>query len=781
MLLVVALGHAGSALYIDFHANRANASNRLLEAKKQLVGGEGRRGEFTKILDVNLSLGKRLLADPAVISAFASKDRGALQAALKPFFEQTGFPGTITFLDNSRRILLSTEAPSKAGSQLTNGVIETVFNQGREFPGVVRTETGGIVLQSAIPVVQGGKIAGCLCLNQPLNIEYLTGVAAQLGIADPNLSGLDLALLSNDDGKLVAYTTGLVGKSGGPFVAELESKGKKAIPESMKLPFPVPKELLAFCVTEEAGFERGARWWLKLPLGTKGMKEEPAILLFSTKVTDMTQKVIMVGVLVGVVCSVGLLMALVFVASLSKEVNTPLRFLIRRTNELASQKQSIPALEGLDGDWLELGELIDTAVSSMRHSTQSLRKELNKQQEAVKEKALQIETTNQQLDSLNRQFSQQAKQLSEASKQINYSSRQAIMLQHKLESVMQVSTEGFLVLDHYGNVMSANPVFLNWVGTSEGEIAGRLCFDLVKKVGEPRNSDGAGQAFAKHGDPNALINNFYPEGVIYHFSKDKKVDVLAHLQPITGDENKIEGYIMVLRDKSLRSENAQLKQEIVSMLQDSIRTQLVAGESRWTPILSNANQTMHPSVGQALAELHTHYEQLIGLVDSLLMIYGGFVPPPVIPKEQVVVTRLVADCLEEVSPLARGRQLLLDYKTVTGLPPINCNKEQLHSILIQVLHRMIGVTAPGGRVRVESQIRNQEMRIGVSSSGPALPANEITDMFVGFIQGKHSEDTYSDRLAMYLARNNVERLGGRIWAESEAGRGTAVFFTVSVT
>ncbi len=776
---MVALGHAGTTLFLDYKLTRNTAAGKLIDARKELVGSDTSRGEFSKVLDINLSLGKRLLAEPNVINAFVAKDRGALQAALKPFFDQTGFPGTLTFLDANRKIVLSTEAPNKAGTQMTNAVIETVFSQGKEFPGVVKTETGGFVLESAIPLVQGGRVAGCLCLNQALNIEYLTGVAAQIGIKNAQLNGVDLALLANDDGKLVAYTTGLVGKSGGPFVAELESKGKNAIPAPTTL--PIPSDLSCFFPTKQGGFERGQRWWIQLPLGTVGTKEEPAILLFSTKVPDMTQRMMNVGLLAGGVCLVGLLMAFWFVASLSKEVNAPLRFLIRRTNELASQKQSIPALEGLDGDWLELGELIDTAVSSMRHSTQSLRKELNKQQEAFKEKAAEIETTNQQLDQLNRQFSQQAKQLSEASKQINYSNRQAVMLQHKLESVMQVSTEGFLVLDHYGNVMSANPVFLNWVGSSEGEIAGRLCFDLVKKVGEPRNSEGTGQAFAKHGDPNALINNFYPEGVIYHRTKDSKIDVLAHLQPITGEDNKIEGYIMVLRDKSLRSENAQLKQEIVAMLQDSIRTQLVAGETRWMPILNNANQTMHPSVGQALAELHTHYEQLIGLVDSLLMIYGGFVPPPVIPKEQVVITRLVADCLEEVSPLARGRQLLLDYKTVTGLPPINCNKEQLHSILIQVLHRMIGVTAPGGRVRVESQIRNQEMRIGVTSSGPALAANEITDMFAGFIQGKHSEDTYSDRLAMYLARNNVERLGGRIWAESEAGRGTAVFFTLSVS
>jgi signal transduction histidine kinase len=68
--------------------------------------------------------------------------------------------------------------------------------------------------------------------------------------------------------------------------------------------------------------------------------------------------------------------------------------------------------------------------------------------------------------------------------------------------------------------------------------------------------------------------------------------------------------------------------------------------------------------------------------------------------------------------------------------------------------------------------------VSIFSSGPALPATEIEDMFVGFIQGKHPEETYSSRLSLYLVRNNVERLGGRIWAESD--RGSYLYFTLPV-
>jgi K+-sensing histidine kinase KdpD len=318
------------------------------------------------------------------------------------------------------------------------------------------------------------------------------------------------------------------------------------------------------------------------------------------------------------------------------------------------------------------------------------------------------------------------------------------------------------------------------MGVSENEIAGRNCFDLVKKPGDPK-PDGllARPIVRKSNEPHSVIDQFYPEGVIYNLRSDKVVEVLAHLQPVGGGQDaSIQGYIMVLRDKSLRSEIAQLKSEIVNMLSGSIRSPLVNAEATWQTILRNAPQTMHPSVGQSLADLHKNYETLLGVIDSLLMIHGGFVPPSAASRETFMITRLVADCMEEVTQAARDRQLTLDYKTTTALPNMTGNREGIRSVLTQVLDRMISGTAAGGRVRVETVVKGSELRVAVSSSGPALPESEIADMFAGFIPSKHSEDTYGVRLALYLARNHVERMGGKIWAESEAGRGTFIYFTL---
>lgn len=775
VIMIMVLGHAGYSLFLDYKRSRETASLRLGHGLAQV------QKDLQAILEANKAFGAQMIADKDLMGPFSRNDKAAMGPALKNVIMKTGFGGFVTIIDDKGKVFYSTDSPLKSGydARALSSGIDHVFKLNKDYGGVASfTVTGTVALSSMLPIQQGPRVAGVMIVSQPLNSEFLTGLVTKLQTLDPSrLSNIDLALVScsskaSKNGQLIAVTPGL-GRKTSSFLKQLELHGAQAIPKK--------NAALAPFVKGDAGFEEGGRLWRDMSLEQVKLNDTVAILLVSTPVEDMFGRASAVIILAGTCGAIAFLFALLFSAGISKGVNAPLRFLIRRTNELASQRQVLPALEGLSGDWLELGELIDTSVVSMRQTVTNLKTQIQRQAEEVESQNRSLDAANQQVETLNRQYSTQAKQLSEVSKQINFANRQAVILQHKLDCILQVSTEGFLILDQYGNVISANPVFLHWMGVTEAEIAGRLCFDLVRRPGEARNSPTQGEVFATHGgDPNALINQFYPEGVVYHRWENKSVDVLAHLQPIVSDDNSIQGYVMVLRDRSVRNENNQLKSEIVAMLNDNIRAHLVQGEERWNVILTNAAQSMHPSVGQTLAELHVHYEQLLGVVDSLLMMYGGFVPPPAvqIQREQIMVTRVIAECLEESAPLARDRQLALDYKSVPGLPNISGNKETFKAILLPMLEKMITITAPGGRVRVEAQSKGSELRIGVSSSGPSLPEEEIADVFSGFIQGKHSEDTYSSRLSMYLARNNVERVGGRAWAESGAGRGTIVYFSL---
>ena len=776
----VVIGHVGYSVFIDFRNTRGEAAQALCDNNDGALIKVKLTGKNT-IEYVDLIAGK-LANDTRTRGLLEAKDRNGLGNLAREYSERAIFAGSIWFIDEKGAVVFSTDTPQQSGYPLKQDceILSDCVNNKHPYRGTLSNNKTGIISFSSVKVLPKGFVV----VNQPINQEFLSATATRIGIENPRAQGVQLAVYSARQSQVVAWSQDFPQQRCYRFLAELNKGGlPKGYPET-KFAAITGIALLDQLLVPAPGFERSDGWWLDLPnvnvnQQTGARASMDSIILLAKPVPSLLNKALETAILGGLVGMLGILIGVFLATRIAASVNEPMRFLLKRTRAIANNKQVIPPLEGLTGEWYDLGELIDTAVLSMRSTTQNLKTQLTKQIREVEERNQIAEQSNQQVDVLNNQITTQAKQIAELGRQINQANRQAILVQQQLDAVLQASTEGYFLLDQFGNILHGNPIVLNWLGTSEGEIAGRLCFDIVRKPGEPSHMDSIGQAFAQHGgNPNALIEQFYPEGVLHSKDGKKKIEVLAHLQPLSGDDGNIQGYIMVLRDKSLRSENQLLRQEIVTMLQDNIRAPLASAEMGWQAILSNNANALHPSVSRSLSELHLNYEQMIALVDSLLMMYGGYVPPPVAPKEQVAIPRLVADALDEVTPLARERQLTLDYKTVTGLPPINGNREAIMGILRQVLERMIVITAAGGRVRIESQMRGNEMRIGVSSSGPALPESELQDMFAGFIEGKHAIETYGSRLSMQLARTNVERMGGRIWAESEAGRGTVTYFTL---
>jgi PAS domain S-box-containing protein len=772
VVIVMVLGNTGYSLFNAWLEARESAQNKVELAIKAV------HYDIVEIQRQNGQLAQQLAHDQNFLTPYTARDRAAVAAFVKGVISARGLVGFVTITDPIGKVFFSSDTPAKFGEQVRtkSKLVDRAYETMGPLSGYAAFSPNYITMSCVVPIIAHNEVEGAVIVSQPLNSEFLIGEVRKLELMPNYVNGVDLVLLRSSNNRLQEVTSDLANENN-KFVADLNLEGLSAIP-------PVQNSWFTNVLHMKNGFEMAGRWWSPQYLhvsSDQGGVEDIGVILISAPIPDTSHKMFTNLTLYGTTAGIAIFLSLLFAAGISKGINAPIRILRRRADDLAAQKPNPIPLSGLEGEWLDLGEKLETAFVSMRSTANSLRNQLTKLSEESEEKNKQSDTTSSQFDGLNRQIASQAKQLAEVNKQVVNSSRQAILLQHKLNAVLQSSTEGFLILDQFGNVLSANPVVLAWLGASEAEIAGRLCFDLVRKPGEPRANDAQSRVFVKHtGDPHQLVNQFYPEGVIYHRTQPKTVEVLAHLQPVASDDSNIQGYVMVLRDKSLRREIAQLRSEIVQMLSESLRAPIIAAESRWNTILRNAPDTMHPAVGKSLTELHQTYEHLLGIMDSLLMVYGGVMPAPIQHRESFAIGGLVSECQEEFAPIVHERRVSLDYKGVTGLPNVSADRGALKAVLTQLIEKMVSITAAGGRVRVEVQVKGAEMRIGVTSSGPPLPDSEIADMFVGFTPGKHREETYSSRLSMYLASNNIERLGGKVWAEAHASKGTAIFFTLPV-
>ncbi len=745
VIVVTVLTFFAYGLYTEYQVGHAQARDHLNSAIDKL------KDSFRQAANYNVELASKLLVNPSFMVSYQSKDRSGVANEMQSFIARNSFSGFVTVIDDNGHIFYSTETPNVTGISLRNrnAGVDFVLSKGQNWIGpIAMGATDSISLAGMVPMP---SLQGIVVCGQPLNSDYLTGLAAELAARDENFSGAELALYSTAESKIIATSAGLLrGKS--PTIMQLS-----------KTPF--------------GEFEADGRLWEPYVLTPNPQKPTDAlgVLLVSKPVPDLLARAKDLAIQDGIAAAAAVIFALIVAAIVSGQINYSLKFLSQRARDFAAQKSAVEPLDSLKGEFLELGELMDTAVSSLRTSVTGLKTQMLKQATDEKEKTEMAQSTSTQLDAVNRQLSSQTKQLTDLSRQLNSANQKIVEQDQSIHAVMQVSPDGILFLDQAGTILSANHIFLNWLGSTEGEIAGRHCFDLVKRPGEPKDTPpiNPGQV--------DIQKQFFADGLVYHHLQEKAQTVHASLQPVKADDGSVRGYIMILRDSALTKEIDQLRQDIVHILSDSVRTPLSQAEAAWDSILQEASQNkVSPTVGQALAQLHNHYAQMSGVADSLLMMYGVQIQSMQKAHEPVVVTRLLADCMQVVAPQAEERKLQLDYKTVTGLPNANVDRETMKKVLVELLSRMISLTAPGGKVRVENKLKDRDIRISISSSGPPMSQEELQDMFVGFIAGKHAEETYSSRLAMYLARNAVERMGGRIWAAPDEEGKAVINCTMSV-
>jgi signal transduction histidine kinase/CheY-like chemotaxis protein/HPt (histidine-containing phosphotransfer) domain-containing protein len=153
---------------------------------------------------------------------------------------------------------------------------------------------------------------------------------------------------------------------------------------------------------------------------------------------------------------------------------------------------------------------------------------------------------------------------------------------------------------------------------------------------------------------------------------------------------------------------------------------------------------------------------------------------------------LLGDCLDEamgfLSRKAAGQGLAFHHRVAPGVPAaIESDAARLRQILVNLLDNAIKFS-PQGEVRLEVEISPAklerddlvELLFVVHDTGIGIPADRLDRLFKSFSQADSSMARLygGTGLGLVISRRLAERLGGRIWVESELGRGSAFFFTI---
>ena len=140
------------------------------------------------------------------------------------------------------------------------------------------------------------------------------------------------------------------------------------------------------------------------------------------------------------------------------------------------------------------------------------------------------------------------------------------------------------------------------------------------------------------------------------------------------------------------------------------------------------------------------------------------------------IAQLVGETMEMLHAQAAEKSLQL-----TGAAPAAatawCDRERTLQVLSNLLGNAVKFTPEGGTITVGADILSAEVRLFVRDTGPGIPAADLLHVFDRYWQAKRS-DRRGIGLGLPISKGLVEAQGGKLWVESELGRGTTFFFTL---
>jgi signal transduction histidine kinase len=135
---------------------------------------------------------------------------------------------------------------------------------------------------------------------------------------------------------------------------------------------------------------------------------------------------------------------------------------------------------------------------------------------------------------------------------------------------------------------------------------------------------------------------------------------------------------------------------------------------------------------------------------------------------------MAAEVVERFGPSARHKGIDLAIRRPPEPCEITADAGRLDQVLMNLLGNALKFTRRGGAVAVEVAPHGREVELSVSDSGPGIAESELPLLFERFSQTTAARFSKSPGtgLGLLICRHLVEAHGGRIWAESELGRGS---------
>jgi len=241
----------------------------------------------------------------------------------------------------------------------------------------------------------------------------------------------------------------------------------------------------------------------------------------------------------------------------------------------------------------------------------------------------------------------------------------------------------------------------------------------------------------------------------------------------------------LIEARSSAEEARRLKAEFAANVSHELRTPLniIIGFSE---TMANAPETYAgvtwtPALRGDVEQIYQSSRHLKALIDDILDLSALDVHRLGLTIEETDLRDVIQEAVHVVQNLFRAKQLYLEVDVADNLPRLRIDAVRIRQVLINLLTNASRFTHSGG-VTITARVVNEQVQVAVADTGVGIAPQDIPKVFEDFgqVDGSTSRTHEGTGLGVPLSRRLVELHNGRMWLESQVGKGTTFYFTLPI-
>ena len=386
--------------------------------------------------------------------------------------------------------------------------------------------------------------------------------------------------------------------------------------------------------------------------------------------------------------------------------------------------------------------------------------------------------------------------------------------EEKFRTFMETASDLMLIADKYGNITYVNEAMARTLGYSKEEMIGMHITQLLSKEALGKDFKPKWDQFITNGkialdttfatnDGKDIYGELKAVGVYGNDGKyagsravfrdlterkkaEQEIQVKNEQLDVQNEELQSQSEELITQQQELIQKTSELeaasraKSDFLSSMSHELRTPLNAVIGFSELMLDGIPGEINDEQKQCLSDIWNSGQHLLNLINDVLDLSKVEAGKMELKLGNLSLVDAIEDIDRTVKPMLDENRHKLAVSIEKGLPQVRADKSRLRQIFLNLLSNAIKFTPPGGALAIDASREGDWCQVSVADNGIGISQEDQERIFEAFIQAEALPDGKKEGTGLGLAitKQFVEAIGGRIWLESQYGKGSKFTFTL---